>query len=86
MRLDADTRRALATVSGIGFSIALCLGVSIVGGLWLDERLHTRPLFILLGIGFGLFGAASIVYGLVRPERRRAPPASSPEDDQPKNG
>ncbi|GEM_PF-1262450 len=84
MRLDAETRRALAMVSGLGFSIAFCLGASILVGLWLDDRLHSRPLFILLGIGFGLFGAGSIIYGLIRPRRRGPSSSIPPEGGKPK--
>mgnify|MGYP005847793933 CR=1 FL=1 len=83
MRLDSETRRALAMVSGLGFSIAFCLGASILVGLWLDDRFHSRPLFILLGIGFGLFGAGSIIYGLIRPRQRRPPSPSPPENGKP---
>jgi hypothetical protein len=81
MGLDQETRRALAMVSGLGFSIAFCLGGSLLAGLWLDDRFHTRPLFILLGVGFGLFGAASIIYRLMKPGHRSSGP---PEDDRSK--
>jgi putative Ca2+/H+ antiporter (TMEM165/GDT1 family) len=70
MRLDPKTRRSLRLVSGLGFSIAFCIGVSILGGVWLDERLQSRPIFVLAGILFGLFGAASIMYSLARPRSR----------------
>ena len=81
MRLDPQTRRALTMVSGLGFSIAFCLGVSILGGVWLDDRFHTRPLVILIGIVFGLLGAASVIYELMKPRRRSPAP---PEDGNPK--
>jgi hypothetical protein len=56
--MDRSTLRALGMVSGLGFGIAIPLGLAFLGGLWLDERLGTRPLFMLLGIllGFVLAG------------------------------
>ena len=69
MRLDPKTRRALSLVSGLGFSIAFCLGLSMLAGVWMDNRLHTRPVFLLVGILVGFFAVASILYGLVKPTR-----------------
>ncbi len=70
MKLDPKTRRALSLVTGLGFSIAFCLGGSILVGVWLDDRLHSRPVFVLGGVLFGLFGAGSIIYSLAKPRRR----------------
>ena len=70
MRLDPKTRHALSMVTGLGFSIAFCLSVSILAGVWLDDRLHSRPVFVLGGVLFGLFGAGSIIYSLAKPRRR----------------
>lgn len=52
--MDRSTLRALGLVSGLGFAIAIPLGLCFLGGLWLDTRFGTRPLFMLLGIGLGL--------------------------------
>ncbi len=48
---------------GLGWYIAICLVLGIVGGLWLDGQLGLKPLFLLLGLFVGL-GAA--FYGLYR--------------------
>jgi len=74
MRFDPKTRRALSLVSGLGFSIAFCLGLSILAGVWIDNRLHTRPVFLLVGILVGFFAAGSILYGLVKPRREDRQP------------
>jgi uncharacterized membrane protein YedE/YeeE len=70
MRLDKKTIRALSMVSGLGFSIAVCLGGSILAGYWLDERLHTRHLMVIVGIFAGLFGSSAIIYRLAAPRKR----------------
>jgi ATP synthase protein I len=67
MRLDPKTLRAMSLVSGLGFSIAVCLIGSILAGHWADDQLHTRPLFLIVGILFGLFGAGAVMYSLLTP-------------------
>ncbi len=48
---------------GVGWYIALCIVLGTLGGVWLDRRLGTVPLFSLLGI---LGGVALGFYGLYR--------------------
>lgn len=48
---------------GVGWYIALCIVLGTLGGVWLDRRLGTSPLFSLLGI---LGGTALGFYGLYR--------------------
>lgn len=50
---------------GLGWYIAVCLVVGILGGLWLDEQLGLKPLFLLLGLfgglGIGFYGTYRMV-------------------------
>lgn len=48
---------------GVGWYVALCILLGTLGGIWLDRRLGTMPLFSLLGI---LGGTALAFYGLYR--------------------
>ena len=48
---------------GIGWYIASCVVIGISGGIWLDKRLNTLPLFALLGI---LFGTILAFYGIYK--------------------
>ena len=50
-------------LTGVGFYIAGCIIVGVVLGVWLDSKVDTSPLFILLGLGCGLFAA---FYGTYR--------------------
>ena len=50
---------------GIGWYIALCLIGGVFGGLWLDDRVGSRPLFTLLGMGVGLAIAAVGTYRML---------------------
>ena len=58
---------AALRLTGVGFFI----GISIVGGtfagLWLDGRLNTRPIFILIGLLLGLVVAVFGVYRMIKP-------------------
>lgn len=64
--LDPATLRALALVSGIGFAIALPLGLFFWAGLWLDERMSTAPLFMLIGIVLGMVVAGLTIAELLK--------------------
>jgi hypothetical protein len=64
MRLDRRTIGAMQAVSGLGCSIVVCLGGSILAGSWADQQLHTRPILVLVGIFIGLGGSAAIIYNL----------------------
>ena len=54
-------------LTGIGFYIAACILIGILAGLWLDNKVGTTPLFILLGALLGLGLALFGVYRMVRP-------------------
>ena len=51
----------------LGWLVALSILLGVVGGLWLDGILDTRPLFILLGLIIGSVLAFYSVYKMVSP-------------------
>jgi len=46
--------REAAPYLGIGTSLAVTVLAGIGAGYWIDGRLGTRPLFLLVGAAFGL--------------------------------
>lgn len=54
-------------LTGVGFFIAACILSGTFAGLWLDGKLDTKPLFILVGLFIGLGMAAFGVYQMIRP-------------------
>ncbi len=52
-----------AQFTGIGWYLAAAIVLPTLGGVWLDERAGTTPLFILLGI---LLGVTVAFYGTYR--------------------
>jgi F0F1-type ATP synthase assembly protein I len=45
----------------MGFSAAVMVALGVLLGLWLDSKIHTSPLFLLLGLALGLLGATMSV-------------------------
>ena len=52
-----------AQFTGIGWYMAAAIVLPTLGGVWLDQRAGTEPLFILLGI---LLGVTVALYGTYR--------------------
>ena len=61
-----DWNRALreaAPLLGLGTTLAVTVLAGLGGGYWLDARLGTRPVFVLLG---GAFGLGTALYYFVK--------------------
>jgi len=51
----------------VGFYIGGSIVLGVVVGLWLDSKLHTEPIFVIVGLVFGLFLAFYGVYRMLLP-------------------
>ncbi len=61
-----DWRRAVretAPLLGLGTTLAVTVLAGVGAGYWLDERLATRPVFLLLG---GCLGVGAGLYNFVK--------------------
>ena len=54
-------------LAGVGFFIGACILLGTFGGLWLDGKLNTKPVFMIIGLVVGLVVAAYGVYQMLRP-------------------
>ncbi|MDO8530821.1 MAG: AtpZ/AtpI family protein [Dehalococcoidia bacterium] len=61
--MDWDRARSALRYIGLGWYVAICLVAGLVLGLWADDWLGTRPLFMLVGLFLGIAGA---FLGLIR--------------------
>ncbi len=52
---------------GVGFYIGISIVAGVVAGLWLDNRLHTKPILTLVGLFCGLLIAGYGVYRMIIP-------------------
>ena len=58
---------AALRLTGVGFYIGGCIVMGTVGGLWLDNKLDTKPVFLLIGLVLGVIVAVFGVYQMLRP-------------------
>jgi F0F1-type ATP synthase assembly protein I len=54
-------------VLGIGWYVAVAILLGVLGGLWLDGRLNTRPVFLIIGLFVGLMTAGYGAYVMIKP-------------------
>ena len=65
---DSDGRKVLRSYAkagafiNIGFQFAAAIAIGLFGGLWIDERLSTSPLFLILGILLGIGSGFYSIY------------------------
>ena len=52
---------------GVGFYISFCIVGGVLLGLWLDRKLESEPIFVLLGLVLGLVAAFWGVYQMLTP-------------------
>jgi len=59
--------QALTLVGQVGYTVAIPLLVFIALGAFLDDRLSTGPLFLLLGLALGMLVSFYSLYRLLKP-------------------
>ena len=59
--------RLVARLLGVGWYVAICIVGGVWGGVWLDDRLGTSPLFLLIGLMLGIGVAGAGVYRMLTP-------------------
>ena len=55
---------AIAAYSQLGISMSACVAIGIIGGIFLDRRLGTSPLFLILGCLIGTGASFKALYDL----------------------
>ena len=58
---------AAARLLGVGFFIGGCMVLGVLGGLWIDNKLSTEPVFIIVGLILGIIVAFYGVYQMLLP-------------------
>ena len=53
---------------GAGMTLAVTVGLFAYGGLWLDDRIGTRPLMLILGVALGITGGMLHLIRVLAPE------------------
>ncbi len=68
-------------LTGLGWYIAICIVIGVVGGLGLDKLTGTVPLFTLLGTVLGSIVAFWGLYKMVQPVLYGMNPGKSTDDN-----
>lgn len=54
-------------LTGIGFFVAGSIILGVLGGRWLDNRLNSEPVWIIVGLILGILVAFFGMYNMLRP-------------------
>jgi len=57
----------MLSLFGMGFYIAISIVLGIWGGHWLDGKMNTGPLWLIVGLFLGIAVAALGVYNMMKP-------------------
>jgi len=55
----------------LGLQLAVAVGLGFYLGWWLDKRLGTLPLFLLLGLGIGAVAGFLNIYRVAYPKKNQ---------------
>jgi len=62
-----DKFQALALVGQVGYTVAIPLVIFIAAGVFCDNKLSTKPLCTLIGLGVGMLVSFYSLYRLLKP-------------------
>ena len=62
-----DKLVAALRLTGIGFFIGISIVGGVVAGLWLDDKFHTSPALVLVGLLAGIIVAGFGLYKMLIP-------------------
>ena len=52
---------------GVGWYVGVCIVLGVFGGLWLDDKLNTSPILVIVGLILGIIVAFYGVYRMILP-------------------
>lgn len=52
---------------GVGWFVGISILLGVLGGLWLDNKFDTKPIFIIIGLILGLIIAFYGIYRILSP-------------------
>ena len=60
-----DIYKALSLMTQLGLSMAICVLIGVIGGNFLDNRLGSSPLCLIIGSILGAASSFKVMYDLV---------------------
>ncbi|MBI2849710.1 MAG: AtpZ/AtpI family protein [Chloroflexi bacterium] len=58
---------AAARLIGLGWYVGASIFLGVIGGIWLDNRLNSKPVFVILGLLLGIIVAFYGLYKMILP-------------------
>ena len=52
---------------GMGWYVGICIVLGVLGGRWLDNKLHTGPMLVIVGLLLGIIVAFYGLYKMILP-------------------
>ena len=52
---------------GVGWYVGSCIVLGVLGGVWLDNKLNTEPILLIVGLILGITSAFYGVYRIFQP-------------------
>lgn len=67
--VDTNMNRWVAALrmTGVGFFVGACILLGVIAGIWLDSKLNTGSVFVIIGLVLGIIVAFYGVYQMIRP-------------------
>jgi len=59
--------QAALRLVGVGWYVGVCIVGGVFAGLWLDGRLNTEPILVIVGLILGIIVAFYGVYRMILP-------------------
>ena len=70
-----DRRIAALRLIGVGWYIGSCIVLGVFGGRWLDGKLNSEPICIIVGLVLGItvafYGTYRMILPLIRNKRNK---------------
>ena len=52
---------------GLGWYVGVCIFLGVAGGIWLDKKLNTKPVLVIIGLLLVIIVAFYGVYKMIPP-------------------
>ncbi len=80
----SDSWREVGKYLDLGLRFAVSITIGLLAGYWLDKKIHTLPLFLILGMFFGAFSGFLTIYHAAFPAKRKkkSEPGHSEKSEQ----
>jgi F0F1-type ATP synthase assembly protein I len=63
---ESDTSASWANFATMGMTVAACVAIGVLLGIWADSKLHTSPLLLFIGLIVGCVVATVLVISQIR--------------------